>query len=123
MDECRAHGIEPILVTQPGLYGDGIDPATGMDLSTLQVEGPVNGRLWWSVQELYNDVTRSTAHERGVTLVDAARALPKDSRLYYDFIHFTNEGAAALGAVIAAGIEVRLRNIPSGVLSDVSSIQ
>ena len=23
VDECRAHGIEPILVTQPGLYGDG----------------------------------------------------------------------------------------------------
>lgn len=111
VDECRAHGIEPILVTQPGLYGDGIDPATGVDLSTLQVKGAANGRLWWRVQELYNDVTRKTARTRGVVLVDAARELPKDSRLFYDFMHFTNEGAARLGELIAVEIEPRLRAI------------
>jgi lysophospholipase L1-like esterase len=111
IDECRSHGIEPIFVTQPGLYGEGVDPATGVDLSTLQVEGPINARLWWRVQELYNDVTRSTARERGVTLVDAARELPKDSRLFYDFMHFTNAGADQLGELIAKDIEPRLRNL------------
>ena len=113
VDESRSHGIEPILVTQPGLYGDAVDPATGVDLSTLQVKGPANGRLWWHVQELYNDVTRQTAKARGVVLVDAARELPKDSRLFYDFMHFTNEGADRLGELIAARIEPRLRAISS----------
>ncbi len=113
VDECRRHGIEPILVTQPGLYGDAIDPATGVDLSTIQVKGTANGRLWWRVQELYNSVTRRTARERGVVLVDAAQELPKDSRLFYDFMHFTNEGAAQLGELIARQIEPRLREISS----------
>lgn len=111
VEECRAHGIEPILVTQPGLYGDAIDPATGVDLSTIQVKGGANGRLWWHVQELYNDVTRQTARQRGVVVVDAARQLPKDSRLFYDFMHFTNEGAARLGDLIAAAITPRLLEI------------
>jgi hypothetical protein len=111
VDECRSHGIEPILVTQPGLYGDAVDPATGVDLSTLQVKGAANGRLWWRVQELYNDVTRQTARARGIVLVDAARELPKDSRLFYDFMHFTNEGAAKLGDLVADGMESRLRAI------------
>jgi lysophospholipase L1-like esterase len=111
VDECRSHGIEPVLVTQPGLYGDTADPATGVDLSTLQVQGAANGKLWWRVQELYNDVTRATARTRGVVLVDAARELPKDSRLFYDFMHFTNEGAAQLGDLVASGMESRLRAI------------
>ncbi len=111
VDECRAHGIEPILVTQPGLYGDAIDPATSVDLSTVQVKGAANGRLWWRVQEMYNDVTRQTARGRGVVLVDAARELPKDSRLFYDFMHFTNEGAARLGELVADGVAPRLREI------------
>jgi len=111
--ECRAHGIEPILVTQPALYGDAIDPATGVDLSTLQVQGAANGRLWWRVLELYNDVTRSTARRDDVVLVDAARGLPKDSRLFYDFMHFTNEGAARLGDLVASGVEARLHEISS----------
>jgi len=109
VEECRRHGIEPVLVTQPGMYGDAIDPPTGVDLSTIQVRGAANGRLWWQVQELYNDVTRRTAEDRGVLLVDAARELPKDSRLFYDFMHFTNEGAARLGDIIATHLEPRLR--------------
>jgi len=108
VDETRGHAIEPVLVTQPWLNGDAIDPATGVDLSTIQVRGAANGRLWWQVQERYNDVTRRVARERGVLLVDAARQMPKDSRLYYDFMHYTNEGAAALGAIVADGVSVNL---------------
>ncbi len=111
VDECRRHGIEPILVTQPGLYGDAIDPETGVDLSKIQVRGAANGHLWWRVQEMYNDATRTTARSAGVVLVDAARELPKDSRLFYDFMHFTNEGAARLGDLVAQQIEPRLHDI------------
>ena len=109
VDECRRHGIEPVLVTQPGLYGDAIDPSTGVDLSKVQVRGAANGRLWWRVQEIYNDVTRRTAASRGVLLIDAARELPKDSRFFYDFMHFTNDGAARLGDIVAAHLAPRLR--------------
>ena len=29
---CRDHGIEPVLITQPTLYGPGVDPVTGVNL-------------------------------------------------------------------------------------------
>jgi lysophospholipase L1-like esterase len=109
VEECRRHGIEPVLVTQPWLNGEAIDPSTGVDLALVQVRGAANGRLWWRVQELYNDVTRRVAKDRGVLLVDAAREMPKDSRLFYDFMHYTNDGAAALGAIVASHLEPFLR--------------
>jgi lysophospholipase L1-like esterase len=109
VEECRRHGIEPVLVTQPWLNGDAIDPTTGVNLATIQVRGAANGRLWWQVQELYNDVTRRTAAAHDVLLVDAARELPKDSRLFYDFMHFTNDGAARLGDIVSTRLEPRLR--------------
>jgi len=111
VDECRRHGIEPVLVTQPALYGDGIDPATGVDLSTVQTSGAANGRLWWKVLERYNDVTRRTAKERGVFLIDVARELPKDSRIFYDFMHFSNDGAVRLGDILAMHLEPWLRTL------------
>ena len=114
VDECRRHGIEPVLVTQPMLNGDAIDPATGVNLATIQVRGAANGRLWWQVLELYNDVTRRVAHDRGVLLVDAAREMPKDSRLYYDFMHYTNEGSLVMGRIVATGILPRMTDYAPG---------
>jgi len=111
VEQSRRAGIEPVLVTQPWLNGDAIDPATGVDLSVVQVRGAANGRLWWRVQEMYNDVTRQTAHDHGVLLIDAAREMPKDSRLFYDFLHYTNEGAARLGEIVATRLELRLRDL------------
>ena len=109
VDLCRSNGIEPVFTTQPALYGDAIDPVTGVDLSIIQVQGAANGRLWWRVLETYNDAMRRVARDRGVLLVDAAHEMPKDSRLYYDLMHFTNEGAARLGDIVADHLEPYLK--------------
>jgi lysophospholipase L1-like esterase len=101
---CRASGIEPVLITQPALFGDAVDPVTGVNLATVQVRTGMNGSLSWRVQEHYNDVTRRVAREQQVLLVDAAGEMPKDSRLFYDFIHLTNDGAARLGDLVAARV-------------------
>ena len=106
---CRDHGIEPILVTQPALFGSVVDPATGVDLTRKQVNGRGNGALEWELLELYNDVTRQVARSDGAFLVDLAHALPKDSRLFYDFLHFTNEGAEAVGTIVASALEPHIR--------------
>ena len=99
---CREHRIVPVLMTQPALYGDAIDPATGIDLRTVQVSGRGNGLLEWRLLEAVNDVTRDVAVREDVLVIDLARQLPKDSRFFYDFLHFTNEGSAAVGAIAAA---------------------
>jgi lysophospholipase L1-like esterase len=105
----RANGITPVLLTQPLLVGDAIDPATGVDLSTVPLDSDSNGALVWRQQERYNDVTRRVAGERQVPLVDAARLMPKDSRYFYDRGHLTNAGAERLGGIVADGVEPLLR--------------
>lgn len=98
---CRSNGIQPVFVTQPALFGDAVDSATGIDLSTVQVNGRGNGTLEWRLLEIYNDATRRVAAAQGLLLIDLAREMPKDSRLFYDFLHFTNEGAAQVGDIVA----------------------
>jgi len=97
----REHGIEPVLITQPTLLG-GVDPRTGIDTRPMEVElwEKLDGALAWRLLERYNDVTRQVGRERGVLTIDLARTLPKDSTYFYDFFHFTNQGADRVGAIV-----------------------
>jgi hypothetical protein len=99
---AREHGITPVLVTQPALFGDTIDPATRIDLSDVQVNGRGNGHVEWRLLEAVNDVTRDVARAQRLLLIDLARELPKDSRYFYDFLHFTNAGSERVGEIVAA---------------------
>ena len=109
VEQSRANGILPVLVTQPALYGPVVDPTTGVDLSEILIvlrvrhdkPGLVDGALAWELLEAYNDVLRDEARRAGVDLVDLAHRMPKDSRLYYDLIHYTNEGAARVAEIVA----------------------
>jgi lysophospholipase L1-like esterase len=101
---CRKNRIEPVLVTQPALYGEQRDPVTGVDLGSVRVRAGVNGLLAWRVLELYNDVTRSTAAREHVRLINLATEMPKDSRYFYDFQHFTNEGAVVVANSVFEGL-------------------
>lgn len=106
--EARAAGIEPVFLTQPMLVGDAIDPATGIDLATLDAGHGRNGLADWRVMERFNDVMRRTAAGHGVVLVDLARLLPKDSRYYYDEVHFSLDGARRVGEIVAAELAPHL---------------
>lgn len=97
----RDFGAEPVLMTQPALYGEATDDVTGVDLARVEVdrEHLLNGRIAWELLELYNDVARAVGHEQDVLVIDLARRLPKSSRLFYDFVHFTNDGSAQVAAI------------------------
>ena len=101
VQRARAYGIEPVLMTQPALYGNVVDPETKVFLGTLEVDHDqgLHGALAWNILELYNDAAREVGGERGVLVIDLARRLPKDSRLFYDFVHFNNEGSAEVAAI------------------------
>ncbi|MFI5329546.1 MAG: SGNH/GDSL hydrolase family protein [Desulfobaccales bacterium] len=91
IDLCSQHGMEPVFVTQPLIYGDGIDPVSGADLARVAV-GDINGKTSWEILELYNQVLRQVAAKNKVLLIDLAGKMPKSSRYFYDHMHFSNTG-------------------------------
>ena len=105
VNKSRAYGITPVLITQPALYGDGIDPTSQINLANLEVfsgsNGPMNGSLAWRVLELYNDVTRKVARSHQIFLIDLAFELPKDQRYFYDWLHFTPSGCEQIAQIVA----------------------
>jgi lysophospholipase L1-like esterase len=96
----QSNGIQPVLLTQPLLVGAGIDDVTQVDLARVIASPGHNGKMAWDLQEKYNDVTRRVGQEKGLLVVDVARELPKTSRYFYDFIHYTNAGADAIAGII-----------------------
>jgi lysophospholipase L1-like esterase len=102
----RHCGIEPVLITQPALYGNVVDPETKVYLGTVAVdsEQTLHGGLAWALLELYNDVLRETGRSRGVLVVDLARDMPKDSRLFYDFVHFNNDGSMLVSEIVSRAL-------------------
>ncbi len=98
---CKNAGIEPVLVTQPLLVGFGTDDVTGVDLGRTKAYGPrQTGKMYWDTVEAYNNVTRQVAKENGVLVIDLANKMPKSSRYFYDFIHYTPEGAQVIADII-----------------------
>lgn len=109
--DCRENGIEPALITQPALFGDGIDPHTGLEIGDVDA-GKISASLSFATLELYNDVLREMRDQHGVFVVDLAREMPKDSSLFYDWVHFTNEGARVVGEIVARRLIEHLEEDP-----------
>lgn len=118
IERARAIGAEPVLVTQPSLYGRFTDPTTGVEVRSLQVAGDWspetagdNADARERILALYNEVTRKTAAERGVFLIDLAAEMPKDSALYLDWIHFSNAGNEKVAEIVARALLPHLAGI------------
>ena len=75
----------------------------------MKVNGRGNGHLEWRLLEMVNDETRRVAAEQGILLIDLARELPKDSKYFYDYLHFTNDGATRVGEIAAAQLGPHLQ--------------
>lgn len=106
-------GIEPILITQPALFSDGRDPATGVAIGPVLYAGET-AALRWRVLDAYNDETRAVGAEHGLLVIDAARDLPHDSRLFYDWMHYTNAGAEALATLVGEQLVPHLKGRSDG---------
>lgn len=92
INTSRKYNIEPVFITQPSLYGDVTDDVTNIDLSFTKFP--------WTVLEVYNDVTRRIGEKNNIRVIDLAKEMPKSSRYYYDWFHFTNSGAEKVAEII-----------------------
>jgi len=100
LDLCKKYEIRPVLITQPAMYGEGLDEATGTDLAKVKHNDQTSGLLWWSELQLYNQVTIEVGNENHIAVINLATALPKGSKYFYDYVHFTNEGNEKVSQII-----------------------
>jgi lysophospholipase L1-like esterase len=91
--------ILPVLMTQPTPCGGGKDPTTGKDLSRI-AECLFRYRLY----EIYNETLRYVAQSEGVYLIDLSRTMPKDTKYYWDYMHYTDAGAEVLAKLVATAL-------------------
>jgi len=99
MEICRLNSLKPVLITQPTVFGDLVDPTTGINLARANTYD-WNGKVLWQILELYNDVVRNIAAEHHVELFDLAREMPKRMEYYYDTYHFSNTGCQKVAEII-----------------------
>lgn len=109
VETCEARGVVPVLITQPALWGDVVDPTLGIPLGNIEQPPasfgqpiPTNARIRWDALEAYNEVTRKVAAERKILLIDLAAKMPKDSALYFDWIHYSLVGSEKVAEIVAA---------------------
>ena len=124
VDLARTNRIEPILITQPALFGPAVDDVTGVDLGsiTTQFDATLTGAQAWAGLERFNDQMREVGREKSVAVVDLARLMPKSSRFYYDFLHFSKAGAAKVAELVAQEMcPILARKAPGYVLTACSA--
>src|SRR5215213_112625 len=106
---CHRAGIEPVFVTQPLLVGSGKDDLTGLDLAHIATGPDRMGKMYWEVVDAYNDVTRRVGKDSNSLVIDLAREMPKSSRYFYDFMHFTPAGAQVVADILDRSLCPTLR--------------
>lgn len=106
--KANEHGVNVMLLTQPSLYKDGLDKK----LADLLWFGGVDnfmaapGSEYYSVRAMqrgldaYNDVLLSACDRPGVSCVDLASQLPKDTTVFYDDVHLNESGARQVADLI-----------------------
>jgi lysophospholipase L1-like esterase len=105
---CRKSGIRAVLVTQPVLYGEGLDEALNVNLENVAVADS-DGSTQWKLLQQYNKVTTEVGSELGVPVIGLGEQLPKLSQFYYDLIHYNNHGAAQVASLIAEDLAPMLQ--------------
>lgn len=106
---CQASNIKPIVITQPLLFGDVVDPTTGIDLSNLKLQySYMNSGLFVEMLELVNTRTREVSSRMHIDMIDLAKELPKDSKYYIDGMHFTPDGNELIADILAKNLKTML---------------
>ena len=115
---CREANVSLVLITQPMLYGPGIDDETGVDLGRIVISADegVNGELAFEILELYNGVMREVGNREGLAVIDLAGLMPKSSRLFYDFMHLTPRGAESVAQIVTPPLCAHLGRVFPGSL-------
>ena len=109
----RGHGIEPVLITQPALWRDGLTEQEDALLWLGSADGwPPNREAgpYYSVDamermlRLYNDTLRRVALTEHAPFIDLASIVTSEVSWFYDDIHFNEAGADRAARALAEAL-------------------
>ena len=108
--QVRGLGAIPVYVTHAiridaDATGDTLKRQSG-ELGFLLSMSPASAREWFA---MYNGLVRRRAQQTGSPLADVRAAVRPDSDLWGDSTHFSAEGSAIAGRVVADAIIERLK--------------
>jgi len=121
IDAARQHDVHVMLLTQPSLYKEGLEK----ELADLLWFGGVDnfmaapGSEYYSVTAMqrgldaYNNVLLSACDRPGVSCVDLAAQLPKDTTVFYDDVHLNESGARKVADIMGSDLHKVLISLPS----------
>lgn len=97
---ARSHGSAVVFVTMPLARS----PLRFHETTTLARGGIVDRmpahERFLSDFDAYNESVRRVAAELGVPVIDAARLVPSDDRLFADLVHTTSAGVQVMGETV-----------------------
>lgn len=101
---CKSVKAKPVFITQPLLFGKGIDPITGLDLESFSIYG-LTGTEYFKKLSFYNETMKKVAAEKDISLIDLASLLPHNSKYYIDDMHFSDAGAEKIAEILYNKVE------------------
>lgn len=105
--ECHNLGIRCLFLTQPSIWRPKLSP----EMQSLLIFGWIGPKFrpqgYASISDLekgidtYNQVLLDVCKHSDVECLDLAAALPKDDSIFYDDVHFTENGAVQVAHAIS----------------------
>jgi lysophospholipase L1-like esterase len=110
VDVAKARGVRVIFATQPSLWRADLSDA---ERDLLWTGGPpldriAPGREYFSVAALaqgmrrYNETLLRLCRTRGVECIDLAELVPRSTSVFWDDLHFTEEGSRQVAEFVSA---------------------
>jgi hypothetical protein len=113
---ANAYGSQIVFVTQPFIWSDRMSEAARQQIYAgfIGPDPQSPETKWYTTEALrvglsaYNATLLDTCRSDGLSCVDAARLFEGHEDYFYDDFHFSPEGAAAIGALVADDIKKHL---------------
>lgn len=103
VDLVQAQGARIVLMTQPVLWRDDLDPAEEQLLWngwSNQNKAYYSPRALAEGMALYNQQLLHVCQSRGIECIDLASQVPRTAEMFYDDAHYTEKGAQRVARVV-----------------------
>jgi len=115
LDQLRGEQVDALLVTHATRFSKTIRPDDeAMLLAWRALYPDLEESGFLDMEARLNEVIRTEADQRNLTLVDAAKWLHGPDN-FVEFVHFTPQGAGALAKAISNGIQIQNNPEASGM--------